>query len=493
MEKRDDSYMNHEQEEGNIQNQPSPSIKLEEDEEHKPFLRRVAIIATFGGLLFGYDTGVINGSLMFMAQPDQLNLTPLLEGLVTSSILFGAAFGSLIGGRISDKYGRRKYILCLATIFFFAVFGCALAPSADVMITFRFILGLAVGGASVTVPTYLAEISPASARGRVVTQNELMIVTGQFLAFLVNAVLGNFFGSTSNIWRYMLAVAALPAIVLWFGMMVMPESPRWLVSKNRAEEALKVLKRVRQENVAVRELKEIVDLVESETHFKQTGLKEIIVTPWIRRLLFIGIGVGIVQQITGVNAINYYGTQILQQAGFTMQAALIANIANGVISVTATFVGMWLLGKFGRRTIFLTGLTMTTITQCFIGIFSMTLSDQPYFPYLILCMTVTFMAFQQGCSAPVTWLIMSEIFPLRLRGCGMGTVVFFSWIANFTVGLCFPTLVSLIGMSHTFFTFACCGAAAIFFVAKWCPETRGRSLEQLEYCFKNYKKEGGSI
>lgn len=453
----------------------------------KAYLRMIALISTFGGLLFGYDTGVVNGALLFMAQPDQLNLTPFKEGLVASSLLFGAALGAVLGGRLSDRYGRRKNILYLACVFFFAALGCALAPTSDVMIVFRFILGLAVGGASVTVPTYLAEMSPAENRGRVVTQNELMIVTGQFLAFLMNAILGNIYGDTGHIWRWMLAIASIPAVVLWLGMLVLPESPRWLVVHGKLGEALNVLKRVREEERAAAELKEIQEVVDAEAHLEKASAKEFAVTPWIRRLLFIGIGVGIIQQITGVNAINYYGTQILKEAGFSMQAALIANTANGVISVTATLVGMWLLGKLGRRTIFLVGLTMTTITQCFIGVFSMTLSDQPYFPYLILSMTVTFMAFQQGCSAPITWLIMSEIFPLRLRGIGMGTVVFFSWIANFTVGLSFPVFLHSIGLSQTFFIFAFGGLMAIFFVAKWLPETKGRTLEQLEHCFRNYK------
>jgi major inositol transporter-like SP family MFS transporter len=466
--------------------QPDPSFNKEKPTP-KSYLRIIALISTFGGLLFGYDTGVVNGALLYMSRPDQLNLTPFMEGLVASSLLFGAALGAVMGGRLSDKYGRKKNISYLAIVFFFATIGCALAPNSDVMIGFRFLLGLAVGGASVTVPTYLAEMSPVEDRGRVVTQNELMIVTGQFLAFLMNAILGNLFGSTGHIWRYMLSIATIPAVILWVGMLTMPESPRWLVSKGKISEALHVLKRVRDEARAVVELGEIKELSDAEAHLEKANIKEFAVTPWIRRLLFIGIGVGIVQQITGVNAINYYGTQILKEAGFSMQAALIANTANGAISVTATLVGMWLLGRLGRRKIFLIGLTMTTITQCFIGIFSMTLSDQSYFPYLILSMTVTFMAFQQGCSAPVTWLIMSEIFPLRLRGLGMGTVVFFSWIANFTVGLGFPVLLSSIGLSQTFFTFAFGGLMAILFVAKWLPETKGRSLEQLEQCFQNYK------
>ena len=453
----------------------------------KAYLRKIAAIATLGGLLFGFDTGVVNGSLPFMAQPDQLNLNAFWEGLVTSAVLLGAAVGSFCGGRLSDRYGRRKCIILMASIFFLSRFGCVFAPSAEVIVIFRFILGLAVGGVSVTVPTYLAEMAPMEVRGRYIAQNELMIVTGQFLAFLINAILGNVFGSIGHIWRYMFAVAFIPAIILWIGMLFMPESPRWLVSKGKLSQAMNVLSKVRSAEHAQKEFESIKKLVESETHLAKANFKEFIVTPWIRRLLFIGIGVGIIQQITGVNAINYYGTQILRDSGFNLEAALIANTANGVISVTATLIGMYFLGRVGRRKLFILGLTMTTLAQCCIGIFSMTLSDQSYYGYLILCMTVTFMGFQQGCSAPVTWILMSEIFPLRLRGIGMGTVVFFSWMMNFTVGLCFPSLVSGIGTTMTFFTFAICGAIALILVAKFCPETKGRTLEELEIMFRNYK------
>lgn len=202
---------------------------------HETYLRRVMIVSTFGGLLFGYDTGVINGALAFMAMPDQLDLSPAMEGLVASGLLAGAAIGSFLGGRIADTAGRRKMILYLAFIFFFAANGCALSPNAEVLIFCRFVLGLAVGGASVTVPAFLAEMAPAERRGRMVTQNELMIVTGQLLAFVVNAAMGVTFGSTGGIWRYMLAIASTPAVVLWLGMLSVPESPRWLIvqGKNR--------------------------------------------------------------------------------------------------------------------------------------------------------------------------------------------------------------------------------------------------------------------
>ena len=454
---------------------------------HKKHLRKITIISTFGGLLFGYDTGVINGALPFMSEADQLNLTPFTEGLVTSSLLFGAAFGAMFGGRLSDHHGRRKNILYLAILFIFATLGCTFAPSVELMVTFRFILGLAVGGASVTVPAFLAEMSPAENRGRMVTQNELMIVSGQLLAFTFNAILGNTLGDTAHVWRYMLVIASLPAVFLWFGMLIVPESPRWLASKGRLGDALRVLQKVRAEARAQAELKEIEKSLSDQSQMKKATFKDLNV-PWVRRIVFIGLGIAVVQQITGVNSIMYYGTEILKDAGFETRAALIGNIANGVISVLATFVGIWLLGRVGRRPMLLTGQIGTTIALLLIGIFSLTMEGSPALPYIVLSLTVTFLAFQQGAISPVTWLMLSEIFPQRLRGLGMGVTVFCLWITNFLVGLLFPVLMAGIGLSTTFFVFVGLGIIAIAFVKKYLPETKDRTLEELEDDFRNYGK-----
>lgn len=453
----------------------------------KQFLKKVTIISTFGGLLFGYDTGVVNGALAFMARPDQLNLTPFLEGLVASGLLFGAAIGSFLGGRISDARGRRKMLLTLACIFFVAAIGCSLSPTAEILIGCRFVLGLAVGGASVTVPAYLAEMSPAERRGRMVTQNELMIVTGQLCAFVLNAVIGVTFGSTAHIWRYMLAIASLPAVVLWFGMLAMPESPRWLVMHGKISEALKVLKQARDEKRAIAELNEIQDNLAQESNVQQATMKDL-TKPWVRRIVFIAMGIAICQQISGVNSIMYYGTQILTKAGFSTEAALIGNIANGVISVSATFFGIWMMGRHGRRPLLMTGQVGTMACLCSIGIFSYLLDGTGILPYVVLSLTVSFLFFQQGFLSPITWLLLSELFPLRLRGMGMGLTVLCLWLTNFCVGLSFPVLMDSFGLSSTFFIFAAIGLLGLLFAYNFVPETKGRSLEQIEHDFRNYDK-----
>ena len=457
-------------------------------EDSKSYLKTIMIISTFGGLLFGYDTGVVNGALPYMAQPDQLNLTPLHEGMVASSLLLGATFGSVIGGKISDMQGRRKNIFMLSVLFFIATLGCSLAPSFEVMLISRFALGLAVGGASVTVPAYLAEVSPSEKRGRMVTQNELMIVTGQFLAFVFNALIAVALAGDPHVWRYMLAVAALAAVVLFFGMMRLPESPRWLVSKGKVSEALGVLKKIREtDKHAISELNDIQDTIAAEKNIKQVSFKDLN-TPWIRRIILIGMGIATFTQLTGVNSIMYYGTQILNQSGFSMQAALIANTLNGLTSVIAVCVGISLMTKIRRRTMLLTGLSGTTTALFLITVSSTLLENSPYLPFIILSLTVMFLAFMQSCIGPILWLLLSEIIPLRVRGLGMGICVLFHWITNFVVGLTFPVLLSALGLQSTFLIFVIIGFVSLTFVKLFVPETKGKTLEQIEHGFRHYNR-----
>lgn len=450
-------------------------------------LKKIAILSTFGGLLFGVDTGVVNGALSFMAKPKELNLSSNDEGLVTSSITLGAAIGAVISGKLSDKFGRRKVLLYLSFIFLTFTLLSSLAPNAFSIICFRFLLGLAVGGASVIVPTFLSELSTPSMRGRLVTQNELMITGGQLMAYIVNALLGTLFGNQSNIWRWMLAFGMIPALGLLIGMLIVPESPRWMVMKGKIDKAKSTLQLIRTNNEEVKnEIKQIQDTIRAEKMTKKAGFKDL-KTPWIRKLVLIATGIGIVQQIIGINIMMYYGTNILMKSGFGHQAALIANIGNGLVSTLFTYVGMKLMNKVNRRKMILTGITGTTISLFIISIVSKFLVDSSLLPYLVIITTMVFLGFFQGCISPITWLLMSEIFPQNIRGLGMGISTFFLWISNFGVGFLFPILLSKIGLSMTFLVFVICNIFSFAFIWKFAPETRGKSLEQIQLEFKNNK------
>lgn len=448
---------------------------------HSSRLGIIAVVATFGGLLFGYDTGVINGALEPMKV--DLGLTAAKEGFVVSILIFGAALGALVGGRMADKYGRRHNILMLALVFIVGTLGCCLAPNWQILGFFRFVLGLAVGGASATVPIYLAEVAPFEKRGSLVTRNEVMIVSGQFAAFVINAILFSVWGEHESIWRYMLVVAVLPAIALFIGMLRMPESPRWLASQGREDEALDVLKQVRSPERAEAEMDEIRALAAEEKEAHLGGWKDLGV-PWIRRLIIIGIGLGVFQQLTGINSIMYYGTQLLQEAGFSSKGAIIANTLNGLFSVLGILVGLMIMNKIDRRVMLLAGFGLTTLFHLLVGLSAMYLPESETKAYFILFFVVAFVFFMQGTIGPLVWLLLAEIFPLKIRSFAMGTCVFMLWIANACVAFGFPPLVASVGIAPTFFVFAGLGVVAIVFIAGMVPETRGKTLEEFEDEFR---------
>ena len=324
---------------------PPAAATAPPDTKESRFVFKVAIVATMGALAFGYDTGVISGALPFMSAPAStggLGLTPLTEGIVTSALVFGAAVGSLMAGSLSDKFGRRMTLIWLALVFMIGALGTTLAPSVEIMVIMRFVLGLAVGGASSTVPVFIAEMAGPSRRARLVTQNELMIVTGQLIAYALNALLAHF-SDSPDVWRYMLAIAAVPALLLGIGMMFVPPSPRWLASKNRMDEARAVLEQIRSSDKQIElEMAEMTKL--NAIEHEQAGWSAVFGTPWIKKLLWLGIGLGFMAQFTGVNAFMYFTPIILQSTGLGTNAALTATIGNGVVAVIATFIGIWLIG-----------------------------------------------------------------------------------------------------------------------------------------------------
>lgn len=452
----------------------------------KPFTRLIILFATLGGFLFGYDTGVIAGALLFMKI--ELQLTPFTTGLVTSSLLFGAAFGALTSGRLSDKIGRQKIILLLSVAFIIGEIGSSLSINVEYMIFFRIILGLGVGGIAAVVPIYIAEIAPANKRGRLVTLLELMIVSGQLIAYIANFALHELFGG-ENSWRYMLVVATIPAVILFIGMIFMPDTPRWYALHGKLDKAKMMLHKIRSKEDVLWEIMEIEETLKDENKTKGT-LRDLL-TPWILTVFLIGIIFVMFQQLTGINAIMYYAPTILQSAGMSSDAALFATISNGVVSVVMTLVGIWLLGFVGRRTMALIGQIGCTFALFFIAIVSFIVPALNQAgdinlvrSYLVLLGMLLFLCAQQGALAPVMWLIVSEIFPMKVRGMCAGFAVFTLWCTNFSVALIFPTLLSFTGISGTYIIFAIIATIGSLFMLRFVPETKGRSLEQIEHYLK---------
>lgn len=446
---------------------------------HSKRLGQVALVATLGGLLFGYDTGVINGAIDPMTAELGLKVSEI--GLVTSTLLVGAAVGALTIGYLSDAIGRKKTILLLSTIFFLGAVLCAVAPGLGTLLVGRVLLGLGVGGASTVVPVFLAEMAPYEIRGSLSGRNELMIVVGQLAAFVVNAILGNVWGHHDHIWRFMLAICALPAVFLFIGMLRMPESPRWLLSKGRHEEALAVLNTVRSPERAEAEARDIKRTLELESRAVTPKLGSMLKDKWILRIIGVGVALAVFQQFTGINSIMYYGTLVLQDAGFSQQAALIANIAPGVIAVIGAFIALWMMERINRRTTVITGYSLVTILHLLIGSSAFWLpEDAAIRPWILLFLIVGFVGSMQTFLNVATWVLLSEIFPQQIRAFGMGFAVFCLWTANAFVAYFFPIALDAVGLNNTFFGFAAINALAVLVMVKFLPETRGKSLEEVE-------------
>jgi MFS transporter, SP family, major inositol transporter len=445
------------------------------------FLTKLTVIATLGGLLFGYDTGVISGALLYMK--DDLNLSAFGEATVVSSLLFpGAAFGALLGGRVADRIGRKRSLMVCAALFLVGALGCAIAPNVEIMVAARIVLGFGVGAAAVTCPLYLAEMAPADRRGRMVTINELMIVTGQMLAFAMNALLDHLIHD-AHVWRIMLGVALVPAVALLVGMLVLPDSPRWYGLKGRMTEAREVLGLSRTPAEADAEYGLIAEHTEHMLTSKSAPFSVIRDVPWIRRVLVIGCGLAIVQQATGINTVNYYAPTILEESGLGVSAALVATIAVGVTSVITTIIGIVLLGFVGRRLMLLIGFAGVAGSQLALALVFL-LPESTLRSYVILACMILFVAFVQMFIGTVVWLLLSEIFPLGIRGFAMGIAVFVLWCTNAIISFLFPLLNSALGSTGTFLLFVVVNVGSWIFVQRCVPETKGTTLEELEERFE---------
>ncbi len=431
----------------------------------------IYIFGALGGLLFGYDTGVIAGALLYINK--DLGLTPTLQGVVVSSLLVGAMVGSIVAGPLADAIGRRRLVLIAALTFIVGAIGSALAPSAGVLILFRVVLGLAVGAASVIVPLYLAELAPTEIRGAIASLNQLMIVTGILVAYIVNLSL-----ASSGGWRLMLGLAVVPALVMLFGMLFMPETPRWLVAKDREPEAREVLRRSRDEDAVEKEIHDIKSVERQE----EGGVRELL-APWVRPALVVGMGLAILQQIVGINTIIYYAPTTLTKVGFGNSAAILANAGIGVLNVAMTLVAIWLIDKVGRKPLLLVGALGMALSLAILAITSLVLPEPKGLGLVGIITVVCLAGFIVSFAAswgPIVWVMLAEIFPLRIRGAAMGVATLLLWGANFVVSLTFPILLSAVGIGYLFLGYAVIGVLAFLFVRVFVVETKGRSLEEIE-------------
>lgn len=433
----------------------------------------VAIVASLGGLLSGYDTGVISGALLFIN--DSWNLSDSMQGIVVSSVLIGAVIGAATNGVLADIFGRKKIIMATAVIFIIGSILCGFAPNVYVLIASRILVGLAVGIVNFVIPLYLSEISPKVIRGTLVSLYQWAITAGILFSYFINAAFANAVYS----WRWMLLAGILPGLVLLVGMSLMSDTPRWLVSKNRDEEAKKVFKKIDPNANADVEIGEIKRTLASES---EDSNKKIRFKKWMIMPFVVGIGIMFAQICTGINTIIYYAPTIFKIAGFDSNLnAIYATTGIGVINFLMTIVAVFFTDRLGRKPLLYFGLTGVMLSLVALGCafaFSSVLGDS--LKWVAVGSLVTYIICFAMSLGPIGWIIVSEVFPLKIRGVAMSICTVSNFAFNFFVVGSFPILIYRIGGAYTFWGFAVVSFLCILFVYFFVPETKGISLEQIE-------------
>lgn len=440
----------------------------------------IYFFGAFGGILFGYDIGVMTGALPFLQNDWNLDGHASLIGMITSSVMLGAIFGGALAGMLSDKFGRRKMILASSLIFVIGSILSAASPDngTTFLIISRIILGLAVGAASALVPAYMSEMAPAKLRGRLSGINQVMIVSGMLLSYIVDFLLKGL--PESMAWRLMLGLAAVPAIILFFGVIALPESPRFLVKMKKFEEAKIVLGFIRKPEEVDREFEEIIQSSKQEDSIQQTTSWASLISPKFRPLVIAGIGVAALQQFQGANAIFYYIPLIVEDAtGHAASEALLWPIIQGIILVLGALFFLVIADKFNRRTLLKVGGFVMGSSFILPALLSNFVDSQTN-SVLILVFLSIYVAFYSCTWAPLTWVLVGEIFPLTIRGRATGMASSFNWIGSFLVGLLFPIMTASLPQEFVFAIFGVICLIGVGFVHFLVPETRGKSLEEIE-------------
>ncbi|MCD7035817.1 sugar porter family MFS transporter [Metabacillus sp. GX 13764] len=428
----------------------------------------IYFFGALGGLLYGYDTGVISGALLFIK--NDIPLTDALQGVVVSSLLVGAIIGAGFSGMLSDRIGRRKVVLLISIVFAFGALGAALSVNAVMLILFRIVIGLAVGGSTALVPVYLSEMAPTHIRGALSSLNQLMITIGILVAYLIN-----FAFSASEGWRWMLGLAIVPSLILLAGVAFMPESPRWLIKKKREDEARKVMELTRNKQEIEKELKEM-----KETEKAEESTRSILASPWMKPMLVAGIGLSIFQQVIGINAIIYYAPTIFEKAGLEASSSILGTVGIGAVNVLMTLVAIAVIDKVGLKKLLLAGNIGMVLALLALSVILLTAGLTPATAWYTVILLGLFIVFFAATWGPAVWVMLPELFPLKARGAGTGLTTLCLSAANLVVALLFPILLGAIGPAYIFLIFAAIGVLAFLFVSKFVPETKGRSLEDIE-------------
>jgi len=435
----------------------------------KNYVMLISSIAALGGLLFGFDTAVISGTTPFIKP--YFNLDDIWLGWTVSSLLFGCIIGVISAGKPSDRFGRKKTLMAAALLFIVSAFGSALAVKLSVFIIFRIIGGLGVGIASMLSPMYISEISPAERRGRLVSFNQLAIVIGILLAFISNALLVD---TGENNWRWMLAVMGVPALLFFIFLFFAPESPRWLVQNGFSDKAFLILEKINGEAAARHEILTIEESIREED---DSGTFHEVFSPRMRPILIIGVFLCVFSQITGINSIMYYAPVIFQSIGAAASSAVTQTAIIGGGNLIFTFVAIALVDRLGRKPLLIGGvsgmiISLTSIAAAFFL--------QKTEGYIILLLILMYIASFSASVGAVTWVIVSEIFPNKLRSKAMSVSIVSLWISNFLLILVFPVMLSRLGGAASFLIFDAMCVILLAFTILRVPETRGRTLEELE-------------
>ena len=439
----------------------------------------LASVAALGGLLFGYDTAVIAGAIGFLKREFILGQYPerwvdLLEGWAVSNVLVGCMIGAALAGTLSDRFGRKKVLLLSAVLFAVSAVGSAIPQNLSQFVVARMLGGFAVGMASMLSPMYIAEISPARIRGRLVSLNQVAIISGMLIVSIVNWMIASPENESWNVstgWRWMFASETLPAVFFLVCLFFVPESPRWLTKQGRRREALAILTRVGGAERAKQEMLEIEDAVAHEG-----GSIRDLFRPGIRVALAIAVVLAILQQVTGINAVMYYAPKIFQSAEVTATQALLQTVAVQVVNVLFTLVAIWVVDRGGRKPLLLvTSAAMGVSLVLLGGAFFLELSSRWIFLF-----TLAYVASFAVAMGPVVWVLLAEIFPTRTRGRAMGVATVALWVACFAVSQSVPWMFEHLGQPATFWSYALMCLVSLVFVAAFVPETKGKTLEQIE-------------